>query len=85
MRGPVFHFAYVLTVGDRIVHFGASAVAAPEPAAVKTYLVRVHVAELFWDGSDHQFCPSSEVATELVHTMEVEYALLCPEEETPPA
>lgn len=84
MRGPVFHFAYVLTVSDRVVHFDSGVVLAPEPAAVEAYLVRTHGAALFWDDSDHQFCPSSEAANELVETMRVGYALFRPEEETPP-
>ena len=85
MRGRAFHFAYVLTAGDRIVHFGAGAVSEPEPAAVDAYLVRVHGGELFWDDSDHQFSPSGDAAASLVEAMELEYALRCPDEEASPA
>jgi hypothetical protein len=82
MRGRAFHFAYVLTAGDRIVHFGAGAVSEPEPAAVEAYLVRAHGAELFWDDADHQFSPSSEAAASLVAAMKLEYALRCSDDET---
>ncbi|MCA9576823.1 MAG: hypothetical protein R3B40_18580 [Polyangiales bacterium] len=84
MRGDKFYFAYVLTAEDRIVHFGAGSVASPEATAVMEYLLRAHEAELFWDGSDHQFCASREAADELVASMRLEYALLVPGDgETP--
>ena len=69
MKGDEFYFAYVLTAGNRIVHFGAGSVASPEATAVMEYLLRAHGEDLFWDASDHQFCPSREVATELVGSM----------------
>ncbi|MCA9576826.1 MAG: hypothetical protein R3B40_18595 [Polyangiales bacterium] len=43
-------------------------------------LLRTHRADLFWDASDHQFCPSREAAEELVASMRVEYALRVPDE-----
>ena len=82
MRGDSFHFAYVLTAGERIVYFGAGAVSAPRADAVNSFLIRVHGAGLFWDGSDHQFCPTEETADQLVRSMRLEYAMLCPEDGT---
>lgn len=79
MRGDSFHFAYVLTAGERIVHFGAGAVFEPRADAVNTFLVRVHGASLFWDSSDHQFCPTAAAADELMRSMRFAYELLCPE------
>lgn len=79
MRGDSFHFAYVLTAGERIVHFGAGAVSAPRADAVNSFLVRVHGAKLFWDSSDHQFCPTAETAEDLMKSMRLAYELLCPE------
>lgn len=79
MRGDMFYFAYVLTTEDRIVHFGVGSAANPEATAVSEYLLRTHGAELFWDASEHQFCPSREAAEELVASMRIEYALRVPD------
>lgn len=69
MRGDRFHFAYVLAAGDRVVHIGAGAVAAPDAEAVSAYLLRTHGSHMFWDWSDHQFCPTASAADELVTLM----------------
>ncbi|MCA9576833.1 MAG: hypothetical protein R3B40_18635 [Polyangiales bacterium] len=76
----MFYFAYVLTTEDRIVQFGVGGAASPEATAVSDYLLRAHGADLFWDASDHQFCPSREAAEELVAAMRIQYALLVPDE-----
>jgi hypothetical protein len=85
MRGSDFHFAYVLTAGDHIVHLGAGVVSKPEPSAVDAYLLKVHAASLFWDDRDYQFCPSGEAASNLLASMRIEHRLRCAEEETSPS